>query len=343
MENLSEKMIEQMQLIYSKLQDDESRFIYRSRVLYSITQDETYMLKAYGDFLRGIENITDKEFIIYGAGDNCRIALWMAGLKGINISYICDRDIKKQEKGYENIPVISPQKLIQDHKNSCIIVSTTKYQKEAVSYLKEYFSDDCIILLVNDEDGLRFDEQYFDKEIIKLEDGEVFIDAGCYCFETSQSLLEKCKAEKIYAFEPDEANLNEINKVISKNKYENIEVYNKGLWNKSDILKFNANGTIQSCISADGQFEVEVVALDEVVSGKVTFIKMDIEGSELNALIGAQNIIRDQKPKLAICVYHKLHDIIDIPAYILSLVPEYKFYLRHYSYSPAETVLYAIP
>lgn len=342
MENFSEKMIEQMQKIYSTLQDEESKFIYRSRLLYSLTKDETYMLDAYGDFLHGIEKVTKKEFIIYGAGDNCRIALWMASIKRITISYICDNDTRKQAQGHENIPVISPQQLIQEHKDSCIIVSTTKYQKEVLTFLKEYFSEDSIVLLVNNEAELRFDEQYFDKDIIKLEDGEVFIDAGCYCFETSQSLIEKCKVEKVYAFEPDEVNLNEINKVISKNNYKNVEVYNKGLWDKSDVLRFNASGNIQSCISSDGQIEIDVIALDEVINGKVTFIKMDIEGSELNALKGAQNIIRENKPKLAICVYHKLHDIIDIPEYILSLVPEYKFYLRHYSYSPAETVLYAI-
>ena len=75
---------------------------------------------------------------------------------------------------------------------------------------------------------------------------------------------------------------------------------------------------------------------------KITFLKMDIEGSELKALHGARKIIQRDKPKLAICVYHKPEDIIEIPLYINSLVPEYKFYMRHYGYTPANTVLYAI-
>ena len=58
-------------------------------------------------------------------------------------------------------------------------------------------------------------------------------------------------------------------------------------------------------------------------------------------LEGAQNLIRNYKPKLAICIYHKPEDTIDIPAYIKSLVPEYRLWIRHYSWSPAETVLYA--
>ena len=72
------------------------------------------------------------------------------------------------------------------------------------------------------------------------------------------------------------------------------------------------------------------------------FIKMDIEGAELAALEGAQNCIREQHPKLIICVYHKPEDIIEIPAYILSLCPDYKLYLRHYSLGHTETVLYAV-
>jgi hypothetical protein len=68
---------------------------------------------------------------------------------------------------------------------------------------------------------------------------------------------------------------------------------------------------------------------------------MDIEGAELNALKGARRIIEEQTPKLAICVYHKPKDIWEIPQLILDICPRYKFYLRHYSFSPTETVLYA--
>ena len=74
----------------------------------------------------------------------------------------------------------------------------------------------------------------------------------------------------------------------------------------------------------------------------ITFIKMDIEGSEIPALRGAKEIIETQKPKLAICVYHKPEDIWEIPELILDYVPEYRLYLRHYSITYTETVLYAI-
>lgn len=68
---------------------------------------------------------------------------------------------------------------------------------------------------------------------------------------------------------------------------------------------------------------------------------MDIEGSELRALMGSEETIKKYKPKLAICIYHKREDLITIPQYIKIIVPEYKLYLRaHFPYV-SETVLYA--
>ena len=75
---------------------------------------------------------------------------------------------------------------------------------------------------------------------------------------------------------------------------------------------------------------------------KVTLIKMDIEGAELQSLKGAKRIIQHDKPKLAICIYHKPEDMVEIPLYIKELVPEYKLYIRHHSSNVSDTVLYAV-
>ena len=69
---------------------------------------------------------------------------------------------------------------------------------------------------------------------------------------------------------------------------------------------------------------------------------MDIEGAEREAIIGARNIIKSQKPKMAVSIYHKKEDIWELPKLLIEINPEYKFYLRHYSFRDAETVLYAI-
>jgi hypothetical protein len=69
---------------------------------------------------------------------------------------------------------------------------------------------------------------------------------------------------------------------------------------------------------------------------------MDVQGVELKALNGAVKTIMRDRPKLAICVYHKPEDLFKIPKYIKNLVPEYKLYMRHHAWSLIETVLYAV-
>ena len=121
-----------------------------------------------------------------------------------------------------------------------------------------------------------------------------------------------------------------------------VEFFNVGTSNKNETILLD-EGSIGSSASriGEGSIEAQTVKLDDVVTGKVTFIKMDIEGAELDALHGATHIIQSQKPRLAICLYHKQSDMYDIPTYILSIVKDYKFVIRHYSSNPWETVLYA--
>ena len=125
----------------------------------------------------------------------------------------------------------------------------------------------------------------------------------------------------------------------------NVELIEAGLWSHNTFLQFLGEGKGSSHIVLEEKRETEkikVAALDSCVAEPVTFIKLDIEGAELEALKGAEHIIKRDKPKLAICIYHKPEDIWEIPYYIKMLVPEYKMYIRHYSNSESETVLYAV-
>ena len=67
---------------------------------------------------------------------------------------------------------------------------------------------------------------------------------------------------------------------------------------------------------------------------------MDVEGAEMGVLQGMRRTILRYKPKLAVCIYHKHEDIFEISSFLLDLVPEYKFYLRHYNSNEPETVLF---
>lgn len=92
-----------------------------------------------------------------------------------------------------------------------------------------------------------------------------------------------------------------------------------------------------------GGIDVEVSNLDDDLECKnVSFIKMDIEGAEQKALIGSEKLIGQNRPKLAICIYHNCEDMTDIILYIHKLVPEYKIYVRHHSLLATETVMYAV-
>lgn len=190
--------------------------------------------------------------------------------------------------------------------------------------------------------------QYFDKDIIESYTDEVVVDAGGYIGDTVEALLEmpeaKGKIKRIYLYEPSEKNMKQAKKNLSKSDVEII--YQKaGVSNRrgSFFITGKASGSL---ITDHGQEmdKVDIVTLDESIKENVTFIKMDIEGSEKAALEGCQTHILEDVPKLVICVYHKFDDVWWVPQYIKRLNTEYRFYLRHYRpNSMGETVMYCLP
>ena len=97
-------------------------------------------------------------------------------------------------------------------------------------------------------------------------------------------------------------------------------------------------------VMLDSEIEsVETTTIDETLKQmniNATFIKMDIEGSELAALRGAEQLIRKNHPRLAVCIYHRSQDIVEIYQFLQQF--EYRFYLRQHAFSAEETVLYAV-
>lgn len=187
-------------------------------------------------------------------------------------------------------------------------------------------------------------KQYFEPEICPLTDSEIFVDGGCFIGDTAEEFIRQTngKYTHIYGFEPDESNLKKA--LANLAKYKNIDVLKGGLWHMTNTYKFVSGALGNSKLSKDGDTITNTFSLDEFFKDKVapTFIKMDIEGAEANALKGAANILKEHKPKLAICVYHMLNDIYSLPRDILDLNQSYKLTLRHYSHWYAESVCYAV-
>ena len=145
--------------------------------------------------------------------------------------------------------------------------------------------------------------------------------------------------ENIYAIEPDTVCYNRCTsrlKKMQQKDQDRINIINAAAGERSGKILFDA-------FESEERYEVPVCTIDDVLKGcRVTYIKMDIEGAELSALKGSIKSIQKWKPRLAICIYHKRKDIYEIPLYILSLRPDYKFYIRQYASCSAETVLYCV-
>ena len=183
--------------------------------------------------------------------------------------------------------------------------------------------------------------QYFENFLDLSKDDEVFVDVGGFDGFTSQVFIKKCpEFRAVYFFEPDEKNF-----LVAKNKlreYDNVHLMQMGLSDKKEILRFSSGGSV-SAITEDGDIDIHVDALDELIDDAVTFIKMDIEGAESIAIDGARNTILKNHPRLAICVYHKDADFWKIPEQIFSIRSDYNIYLRHYTEGVSETVMFFIP
>ena len=107
-------------------------------------------------------------------------------------------------------------------------------------------------------------------------------------------------------------------------------------------LRFSADFNTGSKVTDDGQQLVDGMPLDSIIKENKAFIKMDIEGAEKEAILGAKRLIKNGS-LLALSAYHKAEDIRELPETIIDINPDYNFYLRHYTDTVFETVLYAVP
>ena len=151
--------------------------------------------------------------------------------------------------------------------------------------------------------------------------------------------INNCKA---YIWEPDEKNIARISQKL-KDYPDHYEVKPFAMWSKREQLHFSGTGSVISQVSKFGKAIVQADSIDnQHLHEPVTFIKMDIEGAEPDALMGAEQTILKYKPKLAICIYHQPAHLYEIPMWIKSRVPEYNIYIRHHSNALNETVCYAV-
>ncbi len=348
------EIFEKINQIYMCLMDDDSKYIFEKRLLYSLTGNSSYIdeiicKKFYLHMKEQFKRMSfddnsivaqmckilrDKRIIIYGAGGYG--LLYLALLESCIIRADVIGYYDKYKKGdFFGLERIDIQDFDEDV-NWLITQKDILLKNEIEGELKDLGIKESKILRFDSVDLMDFTGIYF-PNFLSFKN-EVFVDGGCYDGKSSMDLIKICKDyKKIYAFEPDKENIKLINKKFAS---ENIEILPYGLWDEKMELHFSSGGQ-GSRIDESGEETISVDSIDNCVDDCVTYIKMDIEGSELKALLGAKEIIQKYQPKLAISIYHKKEDIIDIPLTILKLNSRYKFFLRHYSPGTYDTVLYA--
>lgn len=235
---------------------------------------------------------------------------------------------------------------------------------EAANFLNSY-SKSCYFRLLKkritldpiDED-LYAGESYFGiPEFCIPRPDDVFLDCGAYVGDSLERYIWKMdKFKKIIAIEPDQGNFRALNKRVSRIKKEwnlpddKIITINAGLDEKTKKSNIETHvgglSSIQTTGSFDAASSLTFWSIDDLLSetdfaDKVSYIKADIESFEYKMLKGAEKTIKNNKPRLAICIYHNAVDMYSILLLIHRINPDYRFSVRHHSLTLSETVLYA--
>jgi FkbM family methyltransferase len=191
------------------------------------------------------------------------------------------------------------------------------------------------------------EESYFLDSLYHMTPGEVFLDCGAYDGDTIRQLvLRNNKFKRVFAVEADPSNFRRLSawvESLDSDIARRIEPINTAVSARPGRLHFHATGAEGAHLADDGEIVVDCVRIDDLVAkSEPTFIKMDIEGAEIDALQGANKAIK-RRPLLSICVYHRQNDLWRIPLFIHSVVPDYKFFLRPHDVDGWQLVCYAVP
>lgn len=185
---------------------------------------------------------------------------------------------------------------------------------------------------------------YHPAGVFDCTDHEVYVDAGAFDGDSIRWFKERVgnRYDRIIALEPDPRTYAKLTQNFLGE--ERIEAINAGLHRRNAVLQFRDDASRGAIFTPEGGIAMDVVSLDELLAGeRVTFLKMNIEGAEIDALYGAQETIRRWLPKLAISVYHRPSDLWRIPRLVREFSADYDLFLRQHDGGVIETVLYGTP
>lgn len=190
-------------------------------------------------------------------------------------------------------------------------------------------------------------KSYFDMDLLMCDEEEVVVDLGAWVGDTVEDYLHTYGKEcykKIYCYEILKRNIN-----ILHEKFDDMRelvIRPVGVSRECGEMYLSDNNTTDAqSLVENGTTKVETVTLDTDIEEKITLLKTDIEGAEYDALSGAREHIKNDKPKLAISIYHSNQDLIRIFELIEEIQPGYHFYLRYNGqpHFPSDYILIGLP
>lgn len=197
------------------------------------------------------------------------------------------------------------------------------------------------------------------KNILRAKRFSVSADLGAYNGDSIRELLGHAQnLSDIIAFEPDRRNFKKLSEYSENESRCRIRPINAGAWSEKTVLEFDDSGNRNanlarntSSVLLDGAKKIKIKSVEADTLDRVAvelglenldYIKYDVEGSEKEALLGSQQIIRDRAPALLVSLYHRSEDIFSLPIMLSRMQPRYKFYLRRMAGIPAWDInLYA--
>lgn len=223
------------------------------------------------------------------------------------------------------------------------------YELLADAQSKAVFRDTIAFKLTGNVAFLRRSESTKDEvfqSILCPSQDESFVDLGAYTGDTIRELLRYTAGEygSITALEPDKRTFKKLMRYAEESlDLSRVLLLQAGAWSEDAAKQFDAAAGRQSKVSQSGT-QTQMRSVDSVLNGGLcSMLKMDVEGSEREAIAGAAQTIQSQMPKLNIAAYHKSEDFFELPLLLHEMCPSYRFYLRHHPYIPAwDTNLYAI-
>ncbi len=206
--------------------------------------------------------------------------------------------------------------------------------------------------MLSDFDGLPLPVKhkiYFPTDLVQVTGDDLFVDCGAFDGDTVRSFLHERHESfsKIVALEPDPVNFGKLENYVSKlprNIRDKMIVYPMAAGACRGKVRFDATGTESSSVGSAGTMEIDCITLDEILDGAgSSYIKLDIEGAEPDALAGCRNAIKNASAVLAVCVYHRQDHVWRIPLMIREMSDQYRFFLRPHLLEGWDLVCYAIP